>query len=308
VPAAWCNAGVEVAVDGGDVALPGTLDRPDGPVRGAVVALHGSEAGQRSYFLYEHLARLLPPTGIAVLRYDRRPAPHGGDVPLAVQAADARAAMALLRRQIGAEAGGLPVGLWGFSQGAWAALAAADAYPLEVAFLVGIGMSGVSPARQMRFGTAEQLRRHGYDRTAVAELAGLRATVEEYLRGRSPRAPAQAEVDRLAGRAWFPLAYLPRRLPDRPGSWSDMDFDPAPAFARLRCPVLLFYGETDEWVPIDESIAVWRRAAAASIPRICRLPGCGHLPTRGGVADRAAISPRYADALLGWLDARLPAG
>jgi hypothetical protein len=56
----------------------------------AVVALHGAQAGRRSFLLYEHLAALLPAAGIGVLRYDRRSAKDGDDVPLAVRAADVR--------------------------------------------------------------------------------------------------------------------------------------------------------------------------------------------------------------------------
>ena len=50
----------------------------------------------------------------------------------------------------------LPIGLWGFSQGAWAAtLVAGDP---DTAFRVAVSGSGVSPAEQMRYGTREQVR------------------------------------------------------------------------------------------------------------------------------------------------------
>jgi hypothetical protein len=34
-----------------------------------------------------------------------------------------------------------------------------------------------------------------------------------------------------------------------------MDFDPGVILARVSCPVLAFYGETDEWMPVDDSVA-----------------------------------------------------
>ncbi|MGW0515987.1 alpha/beta hydrolase [Crossiella sp. NPDC003009] len=108
---------MELTVQADGTRLPATLDLPAGPVRGAVVVLHGAGAGQRSYFLYAHLARLLPRIGIAVLRYDRRPGPDGHDVPLSQQADDAAAAIELLRRHTGE----VPIGAWGWSQGTWAA-------------------------------------------------------------------------------------------------------------------------------------------------------------------------------------------
>ncbi|MFG3698953.1 alpha/beta hydrolase family protein [Micromonospora sp. NPDC047620] len=285
----------------GEQQLPAILDLPAGPARGALAVLHGSHAGTRSHFLYEHLARLLPPAGIAVLRYDRRPRFDGHDVPLTAQADDAAAALDVLRRQVG----DVPVGLWGFSQGAWAAALTASRHRVD--FLVLVGCSGVSPARQMRYATAEQLRRHGYGDADLAHLSRLRRVAETYLRGGLPRSVAQAELDAAVERPWFPLVFLPREVPE-PGAWADMDFDPEPVFAELSCPVLLCYGETDAWIPIEESLAVWRRAARAAELTVARLTGCDHAPTLDEADDLAGVSPQYEQALLSWLDRRLPAG
>jgi uncharacterized protein len=230
-----------------------------------------------------------------VLRFDRRPSER--DVPLQVQAQDALVAVRTLRARL--DGADVPIGLWGFSQGAWAAPLAASLSP-AVAFLVLVASTGVSPARQMRYGTAEQVRRAGFGPQALAELATLRAAYEDYLRGHTERTPVQALVDRLSDQPWFPLAWVPRDLP-LPGAWEDMDFDPAAIFTRVRCPVLLFYGEDDEWVPVDESIAAWQRAAAEAgnaEMTIVRLPGTTHHPTLHGGRDLASISPLYTEHLL----------
>jgi uncharacterized protein len=209
----------------------------------------------------------------AVERFDRRPAPPGQDVPLADQARDARIAMSRLREQIDA-----PVGLWGFSQGAWAAaLAATD--DRTTAFLITVSASGVSPACQMRYGTREQVRRAGFP---TAELDVLRETYERYLRGELDRGAAQRVVDQAATHPWFDLAWVPRHLPD-PGSWPDMDFDPRDAVARVQCPVLAFWASADEWVPLERSIARWRPAGALTT---VRLPDATHEPSPGALYER----------------------
>jgi pimeloyl-ACP methyl ester carboxylesterase len=69
----------------------------------------------------------------------------------------------------------------------------------------------------------------------------------------------------------------------------------------VRCPVLLFYGEEDEWTPIEPSLAAWRRAATNAT--VVRLPGTGHAPRVGG-----AISPDYTAALVEWVERRVGTG
>ena len=253
----------------------------DRPPRLGLVPLHPAGSGSRDHPLFLHLAELLSARGIAVHRFDRRPAPPGEDVRLAEQASDARAAMARLRARTQA-----PVGVWGFSQGAWAAaLAAAD--DRETAFLVTVSASGVSPARQMRYGTRERVRRAGFD---TREVDVLRETFEGYLRGDIDRATAQSVVDHAAEQPWFDLAWVPRQLPPA-GSWPDMDFDPHAAIARVRCPVLAFWSSADEWVPIDESIARWRPSGSLTV---VRLPDTTHEPSP---------NPTYERELCGFLDA-----
>lgn len=264
-----------------------------------MVPLHPAEEPSRDQPLFRHLARVLPGRGVAVLRLDRRPAPRGRDVPFEDQAADALAAVRALRSE--PRVGDAPIGLWGYSQGTWAAALAASQAPEEIAFLALVASPAVSPAAQMRYGTAEQLRRAGFDEGALTELAQLRATYEGMLRRDVDRSAAQMVVDRLADQPWFPLAYVPPELP-APGSWWNMDFDPIPILERVRCPVLLVYGDDDEWVPVEASIAGWRLAADASGAdlSVVLLTGSGHAPTRLRSDGEEEVDPRYEERLLSW--------
>ena len=97
---------------------------PEGEVRGGLVMLHGASDGRARQPLFDQVAQVVAPMGVAVLSYERRPVERG-DTPLGVQAADAVAAMRALRIELRCR-----VGVFGFSQGAWAAaLAAADESP-----------------------------------------------------------------------------------------------------------------------------------------------------------------------------------
>jgi pimeloyl-ACP methyl ester carboxylesterase len=282
--------------------LPATLTLPAGASRGGIVALHGAAYPTRDYFLYRHLAQVAPARGCAVLRYDRRPS--AGDVPFDDQATDALAAITLLRSA--ANLGDAPVGLWGHSQGAWAAAVAA-ARSDTVAFLALVGCSGVSPGAQMEYATARQVRLGGFGAEALAELSELRRAFEAFQRGQVPRAEAQDVIDRLCERPWFQLAFIPRTL-SQPGSWRDMDFDPTTTFEHVRCPVLLVYGEEDDWVPLDESIAIWRRARARSGAddlTVLRVPETNHTPVLEERQDLGAVSATYAEGLVDWLAAAI---
>lgn len=276
--------------------LAGVLTLPRGSCRAAVVLLHPADDPSGRQFLFEHLVMVLPEHGIAVLRYDRRAWPPGRDVPYELQAEDLSHGLQVLAEEVGF----VPAGLWGFSQGAWVAVMTAAARA-DIAFLVLVGCSAVSPARQMRYGTAEQLRRAGFGPVCIAELGDLRNAYEGFQRDQLSRQQAQQVVDAFADQPWFELSWVPRVLPQAP-DWDDMDFDPGLGIGQIRCPVLAFYGE-DEWVPVQESIGVWRAAFRDPAQlTIHHLAGTAHHPTLGGLRELSAISPEYSAKLASWLE------
>lgn len=284
-----------ITVIGKGVELAATLTLPSG--RGphpGIIPLHPASERSRDQLLFRHLAEVLPPHGIAVLRYDRR----GDDVPFDDQVADANAAVDMLR--VRSDIDPARIGLWGFSQGAWIAPMLA-AQSDRIAFLILVASTGVSPADQMRYGTVKHARDAGYGDDVARRIVEVRMVLEKFERGGLSRETAQRAIDAVANEPWFEHAYVRCELPAERGFWPDMDFDPAAVFARVRAPTLLFYGEDDEWQPIDASIAAWRKAGPNDLT-IVRLPGTGHAPTTAS----GAISAEYQRTLLAWLDAHVP--
>jgi uncharacterized protein len=293
-----------------ELAIPGVgaglLRRPDAgvPLLGGIVGLHGASGPERRQPLFDHLAETVVPLGYAVLTYDRRASVDGSDVPLDDQSADAREALTALTNRLGAR-----VGLFAFSQGAWAACVAAgiDAAPSEpalVSFLILLGCSGVSPAAQMRFYTDELLRRSGYDAQVRARAHELRVGFEQTVRRVVDPAVTSAALVAARDEPWFELTYLPPEMPAG-SSWDDMDFDPAVHIARVTCPTLLIYGEDEECVPAPDSEAVWRSHGDRDLT-VVYLPRCGHFPVVDGAGgpeptDTTSFSPAYTDALATWL-------
>ncbi len=240
---------------------------------------------------------MLPPRGVAVARFDRR----GDDVPLDLQVRDVMSVVAELERRPGIDPA--RIGLWGFSQGAWVAPLAASR-SRKIAFLVLVASTGVSPAAQMLYGTAKHARTAGFGAGAAERIVAARTVVDDYRRGRLPMARAQAAIDAIKREPFFEQAWLPADLTGVDARWPDMDFDPEEIFAKVRVPTLLFYGEDDEWQPIDESVAAWRRAAARAgndAVTVVRLAGTGHAPTLGTAPSTLAIAPEYERTLMAWL-------
>ncbi len=262
----------------------------------AVVALHGASNGTRDFFLYEHLHKVLPPAGIGVATFDRRGEGASTGDPsrgkFGLQVADALAVAEALEVD--------HVGLWGYSQGSWVCpLAAAESD--RVAFQVLIASTGVTPAEQMMYATAQQLRRAGHGPQIVERALALRREFDGWMHGRSSDggAAVERELRATVDEPWRPLAFLPVGLLDAQArrSWvEEMDFDPVPSFRQVRAPTLLFYGEDDGWTPVDASIDAWRRARGGKV-EIMVVPEAKHDLT----LPDGTLAPQYTRKLVDWI-------
>ncbi|HET7520006.1 MAG TPA: alpha/beta hydrolase [Candidatus Limnocylindria bacterium] len=305
----------EVAFTSAGVQLRGTLALPpgDGPFPG-LVTVHGASHGGRDFRLFTHLESLLVPAGFAILRYDRPGSDSsGGDfesADFAQLAADALAALGVLADDAAVDPARL--GIFGFSQGGWIGPEAAVRSPL-VSFLVLVGACGVTPAAQMQYAAATAIRASGHPEAAVELAVALRASVDDAMRGRLPRAEAARRVREAQAEPWFGQAFV-HEPPPEPGpqdeKWRlEMDYDIGPVLRELRLPVLLIHGSHDRWTPIDDSRAAWQAAFAerAELLSAVRIAGTGHYPTLAGGAEgeeAAPISPDYEALLLRWLRER----
>jgi uncharacterized protein len=292
-------------VSSGTRRLPASLTLPTGEVRAIVIALNPTGDQSKDQVLVSHLVQALPAAGVGVLRFDHRPKRWGWNEPIHDQADDALAAVAEMTKRT--ETSNAPVGIWGWDQGCSAAIVAAARSDL-VRFLILVACSGVTPCEQMRYGTAEHLRRAGFGEDARRELLELRSAFEHAVRGSVSRREAQKIVNRYLTRPWFPIAWVPRRLQSKP-AWPDIDFDPRDFLYKILVPTLLFYGETDEWSPIELSIESWRLSQQVSKNwdvQIVRPRGTGHAPTIGSGMNARAISPDYTFAMSDWFKQLLP--
>lgn len=286
---------LSIPVDG--AVLAATVSRPDAERPPGLVAVHGAGAGERGWYLYEHLHRVLPPAGIAVVTFDRRgDGESTGEPSRGRFEQQAQDALAVIDHVAGEEElDPEHVGLWGISQGGWVAPLAATMSP-RVAFLVLVASCGVTPGEQMRWTAGFQTRREFGDE-AGAEAERLWELALDWMRG-GDRAPLEAALAEAKEKPWRRTAWFPEEAPPdeaRDEVRAELDFDPAPVFAKVRVPTLLVYGDEDEWIPVDESLATWRKARGEHVD-ILLVQGTGHEP-----AVDEELSPEYEESLETWL-------
>ena len=175
----------EILFNNQSIKLAGTLYKPENnPPYPVLVVVHPASEGKRSDAFHDHLKSELPKHGIAVFIFDRRGsgASEGnfetadfedlaGDVISAVEYLQSRSDIDKTK-----------IGLHGTSQGAWIAPIAAARKP-DIAFIVAVSPSGVSPADQMNYGVAFHLEKAGFNQIIVNMVIELRNLVNEYFRG-----------------------------------------------------------------------------------------------------------------------------
>jgi hypothetical protein len=175
------------------------------------------------------------------------------------------------------------------------------AHQTPLAGIVVVGASGVSPAEQMRYTSARQLREAGFDESAVADMLETRRLWENSLQGKEIDA-AQTALDRASRHAWFPHAWLPTTIESPTPDDFEFDFDPAPLIRTLPCPLLAVVGDDDRWVPLRESITVLKTAPDVEL---LHVPHGGHAPTEDGEGEGPVLAG-YELALANWLTRHMP--
>lgn len=299
----------EIRFPNQDIELAGTLYCPESnPPHPALVVVHPASGGERTDPFYDHLKSELPEQGIAVLVFDRRGSGASeGEFQTADfedLAGDVISGVEYLQTRPDIEKG--KIGLHGTSQGAWIAPIAA-ARKSDIACIVVVSASGVSPAEQMNYGVAFHLEQAGLDQSVIGEVIRLRNLVNEYFRGRVSREEVAAELSRYEHETWYEQGYLypSRELPVdiTQSKWHyEMDYEPLTIWKQVKQPTLFLFAEVDEWVPIKQSMANYESATThLQDVTLRQIQETDHL-----MHDQMGeISKEYQDMLIRWLTSQL---
>jgi pimeloyl-ACP methyl ester carboxylesterase len=301
-----------VSFASGSTRLAGTLLIPQGKgPHPALVLLHGSGPQDRNGTL--PFARFLVRHGIAILASDKRGVGASqGDwrkASFEALAEDALAGVAFLRSRRDMDR--KRVGLFGVSQGGWIGPLAASR-SRNVALVVSVSGPGVTPAEQTLDLIEAELRNEGLPEAEVQEALDLTKLAFHYGRTGTGWDEYAAALARSRERSWLPYLPLPPDAQD--DGWEQQrlfyNYDPAPALAALRCPVLALFGEKDSGVPVEKNRGRWLAALTRGGHRkhdLIVVPAANHLmfEAKSGslfeIPGLDRFAPGYRRILLDWL-------
>jgi len=301
----------------GGITLAGTLSIPSGPGPfPAALLISGSGPNTRDEFVAGHsiflvLADSLTHKGIVVLRFDKRGIGKStGSYATATSADfadDAEAGVAFLRTR--REVNPREIGLIGHSEGgiiapmvasrssavAWIVLLAGDAVKGEdVLVLQGKLIDKASGMSDEMADRMASLQRRS--------LAIIHADKDDSVARQKLSELYEADP---AGRE-LPPAMRQTSIQFLLSPWMRffLDYDPAPALEKTRCPVLALYGSKDLQVPPAQNLPVLKKALAEGGNKDFRaevIPGLNHLfqhATTGSPNEYGGIEETMAPVVL----------
>ncbi|MGW1197545.1 alpha/beta hydrolase family protein [Streptomyces sp. NPDC002536] len=253
----------------GDVTLHGTVTAPAGTApqrRPGIVLVHGSGPETRAKYRAE--AQAMARSGFVVLSYDKRTAGYSLTQRSYAQLADdALAGVRLLNGR--ADVDPRRVGLWGFSEGGWVVPLAAS-HSAQVSYVVLVGTSGVSPARESAWSLENTLRHEG-----------------------------------VAGSLLRTVSVTGTRFLTDAGLLPEADYDPLPALRRVHQPVLALWGDDHKSPPAESAVAIEKalRDGGNTDVTIRFFSHADHKlhTSSDGFQRGEQLTPGYVDTVASWV-------
>lgn len=154
------------------------------------------------------------------------------------------------------------IGLFGFSNSAFTVSLAASRSK-DVSFLVLQSFVGVLPWKQESFRAERQLRVDDFPESVVKQGADFMRLKYEVARTGKGWEQIQAIMGQARGERWLAYTNPPSTLERlRRVYETAMTYDPVPALENLHIPVLAIWGDRDTYLPVPETVALFKQAMA----------------------------------------------
>jgi dienelactone hydrolase len=244
----------------GDITLGGTLILPRAKGKFPVVIVtpgdFGTNRDQLRLWAHHYVSR-----GIAAFIFDSRGAGESGGTvgvnSFCDVANDVLAAVGALKTRADIDA--KKIGLFGFSNSAWTVTLAASRSS-DVGFLILQSLSGVEPWRQETFRAETQIRVDNFPAQIQEKTAGFMRLKFEVAQTGQGWEKVQKILDESSGERWLAYTNPPRSLERLRLSYQIMTYSPVPALEKIHVPVLAYWGENDTFVPVAQSVAIFKKA------------------------------------------------
>lgn len=322
----------EVTFATGQIVLAGEVTLPDGDgPHPAVVLVSGSgdqlrDSELAGFRVFAVLADALADVGIASLRYDDRgvggSSGDGLEATIEDRAADVVAAVELLRSRDDVDPGN--IGLVGHSEGGLIAPIVANRSD-GVAFVALLAAPAVPGAELLEVQQLDLLTLAGTPQDEIDQYQEFQRLAFEAIAGGDGwdeaeaafRALARQQVEALPEQSRNALGDLDdyvdvivsQQLDVWQSPWfmSVVEYDPRPAIAALRVPVIALFGELDTQVRADVNATATSEAIASSATpgyAIATVFGANHLfqeAATGSPDEYDLLRPEFAPEFLGFL-------
>jgi len=257
----------QVSIRSGNTTLAATLVMP--ATKGkhpAVVFVPGSGALSRDESSPFREFNALIGNGIALLIYDKRGTGESNgnwqQASFDDLAADALAGVALLksRRDINPKG----IGVWGFSQGGWIAPLAASRSK-DIAFVMMASGGGVTNQEAEINEQVARMRAQKFSEEEIKEAVAFMQLQFDAVRSPEGWEKFQAAIPPARDKKWY--RYTWGGLPKEHWQWAwwrpIVNYDPAPVLEKVKVPVLILFGASDQLVPPDTIPAIAARIQSA---------------------------------------------
>ncbi|HEX5703490.1 MAG TPA: alpha/beta fold hydrolase [Pyrinomonadaceae bacterium] len=249
-----------ITFQNGEVSLGGTLILPaTGPRHSVVIVTPGDYGTVRD--LLRMWAHNFASRGIAAFIFDAR---GGGESSGTANSSsfsdlanDVLAAVQSLKTRT--DVNPKQIGLFGFSNSSFIVSLAASRSQ-DVSFLIMQSFVGVPGWKQESFRAETQLRVDKFPESTVKQGADFMRLKFEVARTGNGWSELQALMEKARGERWLAYTNPPNRLERLTQRQSIMTYDPVPALESLKIPVFAFWGDKDTFLPVQESVANFRRA------------------------------------------------
>jgi uncharacterized protein len=303
--------------------LRGFIDFPTGPgPHAAVLVLHGSGRtdvlhGSPEYNgSYTALRDTFRSVGVATVIWDKAgngcsTGSYSSGNPIRERAGEAVAALRALKERSDIDASRM--GLWGISQGAWAAPMAA-VQTADVKFLILVSAPARDAVSQLEYQALTALRTNGTSEAELRVAAPHLRRAFAIMRAGGSLEDYTAAVEPLQKYAALRDLGITVGTPDSYRAWQnsmDYQYRPDTALRELQQPVLAVYGDRDVLVDWRDSVPILRESLRAAGNRdltIKVLPNADHNLMNAGPDSQfvKGYLPLLRDWLRQHLDRRSP--